>query len=73
VNGEWRDVYKQPVTDWGKESKKGRVTLYKNENGFFTDVEGSSDSQPVLETVFENGEIVKNYTFDEIRANAVTL
>ena len=73
VNGEWRDVYKQPVTDWGKESKKGRVTLYKNEEGFFTAVEGSSDAQMVLEPVFENGEILKDYTFEEIRKNAVTL
>jgi nicotinamide phosphoribosyltransferase len=26
---EWRDVYKDPITDSGKTSKKGQVTLYK--------------------------------------------
>ena len=69
VNGEARDVFKQPITDMGKESKKGRVTLYQNEDGFFTDVEGASDNE-VLETVFENGKIIKEYSFDEIRERA---
>lgn len=70
VNGEQRDVYKSPITDMGKESKKGRVTLYKNENGYFTDLEGRTDAVEVLETVFENGKIIKEYTFDEVRTNA---
>lgn len=70
VNGEYRDVYKSPITDMGKESKKGRVTLYQNSNGYFTDLEGRTDAQEVLETVFENGEIIKEYTFDEVRQNA---
>jgi nicotinamide phosphoribosyltransferase len=70
VNGQQRDVYKSPITDMGKESKKGRVTLYRNDEGYFTDLEGMTDAQEVLETVFENGEIVKEYTFDEVRQNA---
>lgn len=70
VEDEMRDVYKSPITDMGKESKKGRVTLYKNEEGYFTDLEGRTDAVEVLETVFENGEIVKEYTFDEVRNNA---
>lgn len=70
VNGEWRDVYKQPITDFGKESKKGRVTLYRNENGFHTGLEGSSNYPEVLKTVYKNGKIIKEYSFDEIRKNA---
>jgi hypothetical protein len=70
VNGKQRDVYKSPITDMGKESKKGRVTLYRNDEGYFTDLEGRTDVVEVLETVFENGEIVKEYTFDEVRQNA---
>jgi nicotinamide phosphoribosyltransferase len=70
VNGQQRDVYKSPITDMGKESKKGRVTLYRNDEGYFTDLEGRTDAVEVLETVFENGEIVKDYTFDEVRYNA---
>ncbi|WP_198926261.1 hypothetical protein, partial [Acidithiobacillus thiooxidans] len=26
----WRDVYKDPITDKGKASKKGRVSTYQN-------------------------------------------
>jgi nicotinamide phosphoribosyltransferase len=70
VNGTQRDVFKSPITDMGKESKKGRVTLYRNDSGYFTDLEGNTDAVEVLETVFENGEIIKEYTFDEIRNNA---
>ena len=70
VNGEQRDVYKSLIADMGKESKKGRVTLYRNDEGYFTDLEGRTDAEEVLETVFENGEIVKEYTFDEVRYNA---
>jgi nicotinamide phosphoribosyltransferase len=30
VNGEWIDVFKDPITDKVKKSKKGRLMLYKN-------------------------------------------
>jgi nicotinamide phosphoribosyltransferase len=70
VDGEIRDVFKSPITDMGKESKKGRITLYQNEEGYFTDLEGRTDATEVLETVFENGKLIKEYTFDEVRKNA---
>ncbi len=70
VNGVNRDVFKKPITDMGKESKKGRVTLYRNDTGHFTDIEGNTNAVEVLETVFENGEIIKKYNFDEVRHNA---
>lgn len=70
VNGIDRDVFKSPITDMGKESKKGRVTLYQNDEGYFTDIEGRTDATEVLEVVFENGKIVKEYDFDEVRKNA---
>lgn len=70
VNDEVRDVFKSPITDMGKESKKGRITLYQNEEGYFTDLEGRTDATEVLETVFENGKLIKEYTFDEVRKNA---
>jgi len=70
VNGEWIDVFKDPITDKGKQSKKGRVTLYNDGNGnFFSDVI-NKDYADELVTVFENGKLVKEYTFDEVRANA---
>ncbi|PIO53284.1 nicotinate phosphoribosyltransferase, (NAPRTase) family, partial [Teladorsagia circumcincta] len=33
VNGEQRDVYKNPVTDEGKRSKKGYLTLQRSPSG----------------------------------------
>jgi nicotinamide phosphoribosyltransferase len=72
INGEWVDVFKDPITDQGKRSKKGRVTLYKDGQGnFFSDVI-DKDYPDELVTVFENGKIVKEYTFDEVRVNATT-
>lgn len=70
VNGEWVDVFKDPITDAGKQSKKGRVTLYNNGQGnLFSDVI-NKDYPDELVTVFENGKVVKEYTFDEVRANS---
>jgi nicotinamide phosphoribosyltransferase len=40
INGEWFGFSKNPVTDPGKVSKKGRVTLYKNREGeYFSGVQ----------------------------------
>jgi nicotinamide phosphoribosyltransferase len=68
VNGEWRDVYKQPITDFGKESKKGRVTLYKTENGFVTDIEGALEYPIALQTVYENGQLHNLVDFETVRS-----
>jgi nicotinamide phosphoribosyltransferase len=59
INGEWVDVFKDPITDKGKQSKKGRVTLYKDGQGnFFSDVI-DKDYPDELITVFEYGELIK--------------
>lgn len=69
VNGAWRDVYKDPITDKGKLSKRGRVTLYQNRDGkFYTGVQDWQ--QDVLQTVFENGHVMNQITFEQVRANA---
>ena len=70
VNGKWVDVFKDPITDAGKQSKKGRVTLYNNGQGkLFSDVI-NKDYPDELVTVFEDGELIKEYTFAEVRANS---
>jgi nicotinamide phosphoribosyltransferase len=68
VDGKWVDVYKDPIHDKGKQSKKGRVTLFKTENGFVSGIENGEPE--ALETVFANGVLIRDMTFDEIRANA---
>lgn len=69
VDGKWIDVFKEPITDSGKKSKKGRITLYKREGKYFTGVEAHG-VYDALETVFVNGRITKEYSFAEIRANS---
>lgn len=69
-NGVWHDVYKKPK-DLSKASKRGRLMLVKGENGFETIQENDLRlTDDCLQTVFENGLIVKRYSFDEIRNNA---
>lgn len=69
VNGEERDVFKDPVTDQGKRSKRGRLKLVKENGSYVT--RGLNDAgADELQTVFENGEIKKQYTFEEVKANA---
>ena len=78
INGEWVDVQKDPITDSGKKSKAGRVMLWENGGEYQTAVtpptrwtdRGIGPWMPKLKTVFENGKLVREYTFNEVRANA---
>jgi len=74
VNGEWHDVYKQPVTDPGKDSRAGRFILLKDGNQFVTVKQeaGGSLEGDQLETVLENGILRREQTLDEIRAIATS-
>jgi nicotinamide phosphoribosyltransferase len=72
VDGKWVDVFKDPVTDQGKQSKKGKMKLAWTGNGlatFTTRDEGYDNAFDVLEVVFENGVLTRDMTFDEVRAN----
>ncbi len=66
--GEWHDVYKDPITDSGKVSKRGRLALYL-ENGVYNTVTGALNYQDELKTVFLNGDLVRSYTIDDVRSN----
>ncbi len=83
VNGQWIDVYKEPITDQGKMSKRGRMTLLQHrEYGTFKtvavppeatsldDVEKPIGFDDAMVVVWENGQLVHDWTFDEIRARA---
>lgn len=73
VDGQWRDVFKSPVGDTSKASKKGRLALTRDAHGAVQTkrVEqlrvGEID---LLVTVFENGRIVQQTTFDAVRERA---
>ena len=70
VDGEWRDVMKDPITDPGKRSKAGRLSLILGPDGYQTVREGTAPYEDQLETVFENGYLVREQTFSDIRALA---
>lgn len=74
INGTWCDIFKDPVTDTGKRSKKGHLVLLKNNAGNPTHVTvnrkpGEKMFGDILETVFLNGQIVKEYTLPDVRKN----
>lgn len=75
ANGKLIEVYKQPITDSGKNSKKGRLDLIKTEAGEYetvkletADKRAAENSQ--MRTVFENGELLVDDSLDEIRSRA---
>ena len=71
----WVDVYKDPVDDHGKVSKKGRLELIKDENGKYQTIPESelNGRESQLVPVFENGVLLKDYTFEEVRSNSINL
>jgi len=78
INGEWVSVVKDPITDPGKKSKAGRVTLWRSGGEFVSAVEqpkgwhdkGIGDFEDALEEVYRDGRLVKETTFEEVRARA---
>ncbi len=75
VDGKEVNVYKDPSTDQSKASKKGILSLkYDNTTKQYITEEEQKNNKEIegnlLQTVFENGVIVKKYTFAEIRDRA---
>jgi nicotinamide phosphoribosyltransferase len=71
----WRDVYKDPITDPGKVSKKGRLGLVYDHgigSGRFrtTSKTEANVRTNALKTVFKNGELLIEETFSNIRTRA---
>lgn len=75
INGQWHDVYKQPVTDPGKDSRAGRFVVHKAGNEFVTEKLGSEMRVPgedQLEVVLENGQLRREQNLQEIRSIAAS-
>lgn len=71
IDGVGMDIYKDPVTDTGKKSKRGQLKLI-NLNGEYTTVrkEEYPEIMDELITVFENGNLFNEIDFATIRKNA---
>ena len=81
IDGEWVDVYKDPITDSGKKSKRGRLELVKYKGEYNTvrleDLEahqaiahetGEFIMTSELKLRYRNGEMFNRTNFEEIRA-----
>jgi nicotinamide phosphoribosyltransferase len=81
IEGQWRDVYKDPITDTGKTSKRGRLTLVRSEE-FDTwrsvpvpanldaveQMSAPAGYRHAMETVYEDGRLLREWTLEEVRA-----
>lgn len=69
INGVWIDVFKDPITDSGKTSKKGRLTTIRTIGDVIKTVRieevGNTDVD-LMGTVYENGALIREQTFEEI-------
>ena len=78
MDGLWNDVQKDPITDPGKKSKAGRVTLWKSGGEWISAVnrptgwydKAIGDVEEVLEEVYRDGKLVKEIDFATVRANS---
>lgn len=70
--GHWNDVYKDPVTDPGKKSKRGRMTLRGCAVDGYETVMYHHVWDSVLRTVYEYGVCGSQQTLDTVRAIAAT-
>lgn len=71
VDGEFRPIFKQPKTDDGtKNSLKGLIAVYKDENGKYfakDEVSFEEEKQGELKTVFVDGKLLVDWSLREIR------
>lgn len=76
IDDTWVEVFKDPITDSGKRSKKGRVTTIERDGHFKAITLDTLEEYEeagwveIIKTVYKNGVLVKEWTFDEIRAEA---
>lgn len=67
---QWQPVYKAPITDPSKQSKRGRLALVEVDGVLHTVPLAESSPRNLLRPVFENGQLLQEWTFDEIRQRA---
>lgn len=75
IDGEWKDIYKDPITDSGKTSKRGRLGLVQacglGSCGFQTVSKEIADTQGnILRPVFRNGHLLVDDSFEQVRERA---
>ena len=75
VNGEGRNIFKNPVTDDGtKKSATGLLQVFHdsfndNKLTLMDKCSWEEESSGLLKTVFKDGKLIKDYTLSEVRNN----
>jgi nicotinamide phosphoribosyltransferase len=75
IDGREHEVYKNPVTDRGKQSKSGRMKLVRSEGPegpTYRTVKTDQPGEDELLEVFRNGRTVREWKFSEVRQRART-
>ena len=70
INGEWIDIFKDPITSRAKRSKKGRLALIKNDDGTLQTVKEDSVTNAadnLLRDVFVDGQLLVDDSLTTIR------
>lgn len=73
INGEWVEVYKDPVTSSMKKSKRGRQMLNIVDGKFVTrplDWKSGAEYEDLLQIRYKDGRIYNETTFDQVRARS---
>lgn len=70
VNGQQRDVYKEPIGSITKQSKRGRLALVNSMQGITTVCGKEDNPDDILRPVFKNGELLIDDNFSIIRERA---
>ena len=67
----WMEIFKDPITDPGKRSKKGRLGVIRTEEDqLMVTTEALAKGKNELVDVFKDGKVLRKWTFDEVRALA---
>lgn len=70
IDGKWVDIFKDPITDHGKKSKKGKLALVKTDGKYTTVSEEYADingMETLLQTVYNNGKLYNETTLSQVR------
>jgi nicotinamide phosphoribosyltransferase len=73
INHTWHDIFKDPITDTEKISKKGRLALIKDVKNNYQTIrkEELGDDQNLLRNVFENGKLLIDDNLATIRQRTI--
>ena len=61
IDGQWKDIFKDPITSRSKRSKKGRLALVKNDKGQINTVKEETlkdSTDNLLRDVFVDGKLL---------------